>query len=115
MILMIFLIVRIRRRTGSCQQDGSYLSSRRNGNNLYLFTSYAPDTTEGADAKVKYIPRIGDDYIAYDHIYLPVPEDTTDYTYNGKNYLVVSSVAGREARSGFRQHGSYQRVRILFM
>lgn len=81
------------KKTGSCQQDGSYLSSRRNGNNLYLFTSYAPDTTEGADAKVKYIPRIGDDYIAYDHIYLPVPEDTTDYTYNGKNYLVVSSVA----------------------
>ena len=81
------------KKTGSCQQDGSYLSSRRNGNNLYLFTSYAPDTTEGADAKVKYIPRICDDYIAYDHIYLPVPEDTTDYTYNGKNYLVVSSVA----------------------
>ena len=68
------------KKTGNCQQDGSYLSSRRNGNNLYLFTSYAPDTTEGADAKVKYIPRIGDDYIAYDHIYLPVPEDTTDYT-----------------------------------
>lgn len=42
---------------------------------------------------MKYIPRIGDDYIAYDHIYLPVPEDTTDYTYNGKNYLVVSSVS----------------------
>ena len=42
--------VRIRRRLKR-QQDGSYLSSRRNGNNLYLFTSYAPDTTEGADAK----------------------------------------------------------------
>ena len=85
------------KKTGSCQQDGSYLSSRRNGNNLYLFTSYAPDTTEGADAKGKYIPRIGDDYIAYDHIYLPVPEDTTDYTYNGKNYLVVSSVSDEKS------------------
>lgn len=55
------------KQTGTCQQDGTYLSSRRNGGNLYLFTSYSPDTTDGVDAKVKYIPRIDDEYIAYDH------------------------------------------------
>ena len=81
------------KQTGSCQQDGSYLSSRKNKNYLYLFTSYTPDTMEGEDAKVKYIPRVFDDYIAYDHIYLPVPEGTEDYSYNGKDYLVASSVS----------------------
>ncbi len=81
------------KQTGTCQQDGTYLSSRRNGGNLYLFTSYSPDTTDGVDAKVKYIPRIDDEYIAYDHIYLPTAEETTDYTYDGKNYLVASSVS----------------------
>ena len=81
------------KQTGTCQQDGTYLSSRRNGGNLYLFTSYSPDTTDGVDAKVKYIPRIDDEYISYDHIYLPVAEETTDYTYDGKNYLVASSVS----------------------
>lgn len=81
------------KQTGTCQQDGTYLSSRRNGGNLYLFTSYSPDTTDGVDAKVKYIPRIDDEYIAYDHIYLPAAEETTDYTYDGKNYLVASSVS----------------------
>ena len=81
------------KQTGTCQQDGAYLSSRRNNNYLYLFTSYAPDTTEGADAKIKYVPRINEDYIAYDHIYLPASEETSDYIYNGKNYLVASSVS----------------------
>lgn len=81
------------KQTGTCQQDGTYLSSRRNKNYLYLFTSYTPDTTEGADAKIKYVPRINDDYIAYDHIYLPAPEGTSDYSYNGKDYLIASSVS----------------------
>lgn len=81
------------KQTGTCQQDGTYLSSRRNQNVLYLFTSYSPDTTDGAEAKVKYIPRIGGDYIAYDHIYFPAAEDTTDYAYDGKDYLVASSIS----------------------
>lgn len=81
------------KKTGTCQQDGTYLSSRRNQNYLYLFTSYAPDTTEGADAKIKYVPRIDEEYMAYDHIYLPVTEMTEDYAYNGQNYLVASSVS----------------------
>lgn len=81
------------KQTGSFQQDGNYLSSRRNKDDLYLFTSYAPDTAEGAEVKEKYIPRINSDYIAYDHIYLPVPEETADYDYDGKNYLVASSIS----------------------
>ena len=81
------------KQTGTCQQDGTYLSSRRDQNVLYLFTSYSPDTTDGAEAKVKYIPRIGGDYIACDHIYLPVPEETTDYSYDGKDYLVASTIS----------------------
>lgn len=85
------------KQTGTCQQDGTYLSSRRNKNYLYLFTSYAPDTTEGAEAKIKYIPRIGEDYIECDHIYLPAVEGTTDYSYDGRNYLVASSISDEKA------------------
>ena len=79
------------KKTGSYQQDGRYLSSRRNGGRLYLFTSYAPDTGEGADQLQYYIPRSGEEYISCDHIYLPAPDE--DFFYNGKVFLVTGAVS----------------------
>ena len=38
-----------------------------------------------------YVPRCGEEYIAYDHIYLPTPEK--DFSYNGRIYLVAGAVA----------------------
>ena len=79
--------------TGTYQQDGSYLSSRRSNGYLYLFTSYAPDAGNNADQLEYYVPRSGQEYIAYDHIYLPEQEGSDDFSYNGKAYLVSGAVA----------------------
>lgn len=79
------------KKTGSYQQDGRYLSSRRNGGRLYLFTSYVPDTGEGVDQLQYYIPRSGEEYISCDHIYLPTPDE--DFSYNGKVFLVTGAVS----------------------
>ena len=79
--------------TGTYQQDGSYLSSRRSNGYLYLFTSYAPDAGNNADQLEYYVPRSGQEYIAYDHIYLPEQEGADDFSYNGKAYLVSGAVA----------------------
>ena len=79
--------------TGTYQQDGSYLSSRRSNGYLYLFTSYTPDTGNNADQLEYYVPRSGQEYIAYDHIYLPEQEGSDDFAYNGKAYLVSGAVA----------------------
>lgn len=79
--------------TGTYQQDGSYLSSRRSNSYLYLFTSYAPDAGNNADQLEYYVPRSGQEYIAYDHIYLPEQEGADDFSYNGKAYLVSGAVA----------------------
>ena len=69
--------------TGTYQQDGSYLSSRRSNGYLYLFTSYAPDAGNNADQLEYYV----------DHIYLPEQEKSDDFSYNGKAYLVSGAVA----------------------
>ena len=79
--------------TGTYQQDGSYLSSRRSNGYLYLFTSYTPDTGNNSDQLEYYVPRSGQEYIAYDHIYLPEQEGADDFSYNGKAYLVSGVVA----------------------
>lgn len=78
-------------KTGSYQQDGSYLSSRRNGGRLYLFTSYTPDLGDDADQLQYYVPRSGNEYIGCDHIYLPTPDK--DFSYNGKVFLVTGAVS----------------------
>lgn len=79
------------KKTGAVHLDGCYLTSRRNDEYLYIFTSYTPETGDSADEKEKYVPVIGSDYVPYDHIYLP--SDTEDYAYDGKDYLVAASIA----------------------
>lgn len=58
---------------------------------MYLFTSYTPEVGDSADQLQYYVPRCGEEYIAYDHIYLPTPEK--DFSYNGRIYLVAGAVA----------------------
>ena len=58
---------------------------------MYLFTSYTPEVGDSADQLQYYVPRCGEEYIAYDHIYLPTPEK--DFSYNGRIYLVTGAVA----------------------
>lgn len=79
------------KKTGSYQQDGAYLSSRRNGGRLYLFTSYIPDTGGDADQMQYYIPRSGEKYISCDHIYLPAPDN--GFSCNGRIFLVTGAVS----------------------
>lgn len=79
------------KKTGVYHQDGSYLSSRRTDGRMYLFTSYTPEVGDSADQLQYYVPRCGEEYIAYDHIYLPTPEK--DFSYNGRIYLVAGAVA----------------------
>lgn len=79
-------------KSESYTQDGSYLSSRKNGDVLYLFTSYCPQVGPDADAKEYYVPKAGEEYLSYEAIYLPpqIREDST--TYRGGEYLVASAI-----------------------
>ncbi|MBU5482464.1 beta-propeller domain-containing protein [Blautia sp. MSJ-19] len=78
-------------KTGAYQQDGSYLSSRRKNGQIYLFTSYMPDTANGAEQLQYYVPRSGEEYISYDHIYLPEPG--ADFSCRSSSYLVAGAVS----------------------
>lgn len=98
------------KKTGVYHQDGSYLSSRRTDGRMYLFTSYTPEVGDSADQLQYYVPRCGEEYIAYDHIYLPTPEK--DFSYNGRIYLVAGSVAG-ELHNNFSMNEADDCLRIV--
>ena len=71
------------KQTGALKQDGRYQDSRKNGNFVYLFTSYTPYIASTYEESTM-IPRINGTDISYDHFYLPEnPEN--------ENYLVISS------------------------
>ncbi len=70
---------------GSVTQDGSYETSRKTGDYLYLFTSYAPriaDTWEASDLS----PRVNGAALDAGSVYLPEHLNTD-------SYLVLSSVS----------------------
>lgn len=67
---------------GSVGQDGSYYTSRKIGDKLYLFTQESLAVT-GEDAQYGWIPLAGGERIAADCIYLPR---------QGGNGLIISSV-----------------------
>lgn len=77
-------------KTGTYRQDGRYLSSRKNSENLYLFTSYTPYMSGGADRKESYVPRVGDAFLGCESIYYP--GKSTDGCFGGTSYLVCGSV-----------------------
>ena len=63
-------------QVGSLKQDGSYQTSRKIGDMIYLFTNET--------LREKTIPRVGDKIIPFDSIYLPE---------SGTNGLIISSVS----------------------
>ena len=72
------------RQTGALQQDGRYQDSRKNGDFVYLFTSYQPYLASTYEEST-IVPRINGAKVDYRCFYLPEqPENET--------YLVLSSV-----------------------
>lgn len=74
---------------GTVTQDGSYKSSRRVDDYIYLFTQhYVSDIRRQQDTD-SYIPKVNDQVMAYRDIYIP------DYV-NSASYLVVTAVDGKD-------------------
>jgi inhibitor of cysteine peptidase len=69
---------------GKIKQDGSYLSSRFIEDDFYLFTNYEPENPKKKDP-FSYIPRVEDELIPYDHIYIPMNHESAEY-------IVISSM-----------------------
>ncbi len=72
---------------GSTKQNGSYGSSRKVGDIVYLFTRYLPDLTD-KDTPARYIPSVNDTLLSTEDICVPAQV-------NEENYLVISSVDTR--------------------
>lgn len=70
---------------GTVSQDGTYKSSRRVDDYIYLFTSYYANDIKDAKTTKGYIPAVNGKLLPYDSIYLP--ESIHD-----AGYLVISSV-----------------------
>lgn len=69
---------------GMLRQDGYYKDSRKNGDFVYLFTSYMPYIAETYEEST-IVPRINGDEVAYNQFYLPEKPAS-------ENYLIISSV-----------------------
>ena len=76
---------------GTVSQDGTYDTSRKVGNYIYLFTSFYPDyrnpiaRKDGDNGYVDMVPYVGEEMIEPADIYLPI--QPRDY-----GYMVMSSV-----------------------
>lgn len=83
-------------KSGSYKQDGAYLTSRKNGEYLYIFTSYMPQATDTVQTKeyYYYVPRSGTQYLPCDSIYLPGKD--RGGTYDGRSTLVTAAVKNTE-------------------
>ncbi len=71
---------------GSVELDGSYLTSRKNGDYLYLMSRYDPDLSAEEEERDGYVPLAGGELLPSDRIYLPKEESSVGYTY----FVVVS-------------------------
>lgn len=70
---------------GKVSQSGTYSSSRKKGDYLYLFSTYCARLPENASQLENYVPKVGDSLIPEDDIYVPSQIQNTEY-------LVMSSV-----------------------
>lgn len=73
---------------GEISQEGCYATSRKNGDIVYLFTSYYPDLSH-TDDPAYYVPEVNDTLLKESDICLP--EDISD-----TGYLVMSSVSVKD-------------------
>lgn len=66
-------------------QDGSYNTSRKNGDFIYLFSYFTPYLEKGADMPEYYIPSVGGEILPAQCIRIP------EYM-NSTGYMVISSL-----------------------
>ena len=72
-------------QSGSMSQEGSYLTARKVGDWLYLFTSCYKEAGSGEEDVERYIPKINGSLMSYEDIYLPDVQ-TADH------YVLISAV-----------------------
>lgn len=72
---------------GTVKQKGTYSTSRKNGDVIYLFTQFYPQIND-ADQIDTYVPAVNGARLESTDIYLP------EYQ-NSSSYLVISSVSNR--------------------
>lgn len=72
---------------GTVKQKGTYSTSRKNGDVIYLFTQFYPQINDVSQIDT-YIPAVNGARLESGDIYLPEYQDTS-------SYLVVSSVSNR--------------------
>lgn len=82
-------------KKGTYRQDGRYLTSRKNGEYLYVFTTFRPEGGHGVKSKRFYVPRAGDIYLPCESIYLPGMDREVHYA--GESYLVAASLKNSDA------------------
>lgn len=70
---------------GTVSQDGTYKSSRRTGDYIYLFTSHYVGSMGAVAEWNTYIPKVNDKILPYESIYIP------DFV-KSSDYLVVTAV-----------------------
>ena len=70
---------------GTITQDGTYKSSRRVDDDIYLFTIYYANHFQDVKRTESYIPAVNGTVLPYDSIYIPEQVD-------GAGYTVISSV-----------------------
>ncbi len=64
---------------GQVGQSGSYMDSRKNGDNVYLFTDNHVMVPSVRDLYEQYIPSVNGTYLPADHIYIPDRGSTMNY------------------------------------
>ena len=72
---------------GTVKQKGTYSTSRKNGDVIYLFTQFYPQIND-ADQIDTYVPAVNGARLESTDIYLPEYQDSS-------SYLVISSVSNR--------------------
>lgn len=70
---------------GTVTQEGTYKSSRRVDDYIYLFTSYYAYNIKNVKTTGSYIPAVNGRILPYDSIYIPEQVNSADY-------MVISSV-----------------------
>lgn len=75
-------------KKGEYEQDGYYLTSRKNGEYVYLFTSHSPEYSYMTDEPETFVPQAGGGIILCEDIYYPFNKEE----YTGNTYVVISSV-----------------------
>lgn len=77
---------------GELEQEGVYLTSRRNGDELYIMSRFYPELSGGGEDPESYVPRVDGEVLQADTIYLPKAGEAA----GSYSYFVATSVDLRE-------------------